>query len=524
MRKGLRSRIFRRFAAGLICGTVGISAFGWAWAGDLPRLDGANRSSAAGAVQQGGYTTSAAVKPGAVRQTSGYVNYAGAYDPAVPPPPAPGVQNNDPGMPAQPGPGPQVNVAAPEEPAEEEGPWGLTDLFTDACGQNWWKENGWKMGGSIVQSYTFNFNSPNDKFNGPVTGLDRSNEYQLNQSYFYLEKATKTDECKDWDLGGRVDLLYGTNYRWTTSAGFEDTWDFNTDRSFYGLAIPQLYAEVAYKDTKTKIGHWYSPVGYFVVDTTQNFFNTLPYTFQYGEPFTHWGFITSTSLTDRLDVSAGMMAGWDNLDGSGTGSDSAGFVGTWTYKLSDDSTLAYVGCLSNEFNNNFTGVGSRMSTRYMQTLVYQTKLNECWRYVFQTDFGTQNDTNDFSGTRDIGTARWYGINQYLFYKQNKCWEWGVNAEWFRDEGGFRVGSALPTATTPGSQVRGLPGDRFGYAGNFFQVTVGPKWTPNDNLFVRPNLRFDWFDGDSVNPGARQPFDDGNKDTQVILGLDVGITY
>ena len=58
-------------------------------------------------------------------------------------------------------------------------------------------------------------------------------------------------------------------------------------------ALPQFYAEVAYNDLKVKIGHFYAPVGYEVVPTTGNFFPSLPYTFQYGEPFTHTGVLAT---------------------------------------------------------------------------------------------------------------------------------------------------------------------------------------------------------------------------------------
>ena len=103
-------------------------------------------------------------------------------------------------------------------------------------------------------------------------------------------------------------------------------------------------------------------------------------------------------------------------------------------------------------------------------------------------------------------------------------QWVGNFEWFRDENGYRVGALLPTLTTPGSQVRGLPGTRYGYAGNFYQFTVGPRWSPTKNLYVRPNLRFDWYSGDNLNPDQSQPFGDGDKSSQAILGTDVGFTY
>ena len=108
---------------------------------------------------------------------------------------------------------------------------------------------------------------------------------------------------------------------------------------------------------------------------------------------------------------------------------------------------------------------------------------------------------------------------------NDCWSFGGNFEWFRDEEGFRVGGFLPnTFAVPGSQVRGLSTARSGYRGNFFQITLGPKWTPTKNVLIRPNLRFDWFDGEIDNAGGLKPFDDGLKNAQTIFATDFSILF
>ena len=86
-------------------------------------------------------------------------------------------------------------------------------------------------GGWLAQGYTWNPYRPVDKFNGPMTWMDRANEYQLNELYWYFGKAADTGGC-GFDYGYRVDLLYGTNYRWDTAAGLETDWNSG---QFYGL-------------------------------------------------------------------------------------------------------------------------------------------------------------------------------------------------------------------------------------------------------------------------------------------------
>ncbi len=377
------------------------------------------------------------------------------------------------------------------------------------------------VAGWLAQSFTVNPAGPSDRWNGPVTWNDRSNDYQLNQLYLYGERATDTGG-DGWDLGGRVDALYGTDHRFTTATGLENFGDgtpkWNSGR-FYGLVLPQFYMEAAYNDLKVKMGHWYSPVGYEVVPTTGNFFTTLPYTFQYGEPFTHTGVLATYTLTDKWTVGGGFQHGWDNFDN--TGNPNLGFIGTVSRSFDSGGSVAMVFVQSNEL----VGSGA-FRQRYLQTFVFQQPLNDDWSYVGQSDLGIQNDALD--PTVNNGMGRWYGLNQYLFYKASDTLTWGLRAEWFRDEGGTRVGGFLQP--TPTGQERGLPGPAFGnlqrtgYDGSFYQITFGPNWKPNGNLVVRPNVRWDWFSGKANNPAGLRPYNDGVSNSQFLFAVDAIVTF
>ncbi len=401
--------------------------------------------------------------------------------------------------------------AAAEEEADT--PWELTDLFTKSCGSNWLKDNGFSLRGNMAQSFTFNFAGPTDRFNGPVTWADRSNEYQLNQIYTTFERVTNTEE-KFFDIGGRVDLLYGTNARFVQAYGLDEEWI--TNRSFYGLVMPQMYGEVATGSIKTKVGRFFSPVGYFGVNTADNFFYTLPYTFQYGEPFTHTGIFSSWS-GDKLSLGAGLIRGWDNWNGQNAfASQGVGFLGTAGYTFDSGASVSFVWVYSNEANQNaLTDGAQQTSPRFLQTFVFQQPIGDKLTYVFQSDFGDQQ-----KALTTGKSAQWYGINQYLLYDLTDTLTFGTNFEWFQDDDGYRVGGFLPL--TGNSSYRGLPTNRIGYEGAFYQLTTGFRWNPIANLSVRPNLRFDWFGGESNN-GPR-PFDDGTRNTQVLLGTDVIIRF
>ena len=61
------------------------------------------------------------------------------------------------------------------------------------------KENGIEVGGWINAGITYNTNNPANRFNGPVTFADRSNEFQVNQLNLFMERAVAT-EGKAWDF------------------------------------------------------------------------------------------------------------------------------------------------------------------------------------------------------------------------------------------------------------------------------------------------------------------------------------
>jgi hypothetical protein len=387
-------------------------------------------------------------------------------------------------------------------------------LHQPHCEDSQWSAAGW-----LAQGIVWNPYSPNDRFNGPMTWNDRANDYQMNELFYYVGRAAKTDQCC-WDWGARVDMLYGTSYRWNTSAGFETHWGNGT---FYGLCVPQAYVQGGYNGWDIKAGRWYSPVGYYVIGTANNFFATLPYTFQYGEPFTHTGVIATKKISDELTLGGAVTHGWDDTDN--TGNPHAGGLITASWTIDEQRSLAYVGVIGNEPNLSgvnawshptpLSGPGTQGYTgRYLQTLVYSNKFSDDVMGVLQSDFGTQHDAVLDPGGNPR-TAKWYGLNSYLYWNMTCRCQWGLNGEWFRDQGGFRVGQVLPSFGSP--NARGLA--RSGFDGSFYRLMFGPRYYFTPNIYGRVALAADWYDG-KRNAGGQLPFDDGIRTHQQVVVFDL----
>jgi hypothetical protein len=367
------------------------------------------------------------------------------------------------------------------------------------------KECGWNIYGFVAAGAATNDDS--SFFNGPTTFADHSDFY-MNQLYWITEKNTCNDGC-GWGWGGRMDILYGSDYIFTQATGLElrDDGSQHWNSDTYGVAIPQLYGEVAYNNLGVKVGHFYTPIGYEVVPATGNFFYTHAYTMQYGEPFTHTGALATWSRTEGNSLVLGFVNGWDHFDRQNdTGALIAGF--TWTNGCRLSASL--MGIMSPNEPKNALITDQLQTNRDMYSLVLNFQATERLQYVFQHDMGYQRDGSVF--TDGATSAEWYGINQYLFYTINDCWKAGARFEWFRDDDGARVGGVRP----------GNPLSPGGFAGNFYDIALGLNWTPHANVLVRPEVRWDWYDGDIL-AGANGPFDTDNfpgDDEQMLAALDV----
>jgi hypothetical protein len=373
-------------------------------------------------------------------------------------------------------------------------------------GQDWFlfgegdrsRVSGWLDGGFVG-----NFGVPPSKFNGPYNAVDRANEAMMNQVYFIAERTLPTDGSNG--IGYRTDLLYGEDFPLAMSLGWETNpgpQDWNSGE-YYGLAIPQLYAEIGNHDISLKLGHFYTIVGYEGVPAVGNFFYQKSYSYQFAGPFNHWGGLVNWRASDNVEVDAGLVNGWNGL--ASPYSD-ANFLGRVRAKNDDNTFATSFAIVSGNEGNDFSPLfqpapplTSANRTRY--SLLFELRPSDNVEYVFHQWLGTQA-----KGLADGGTALWTGIDQYLYYRMSKTWLWGARFEWFQDTDGTRVGLNRP------SNPNHVP-----LPGNYYSLTVGPNWVPTGNFLMRPCFRWDFFGGPT---GPRRAYNDGVSNQQTMLGFDM----
>jgi Putative beta-barrel porin-2, OmpL-like. bbp2 len=417
----------------------------------------------------------------------------------------------------------------------------LLEAMGDPNDTSFMKNSGLKVGGWLNAGVTYNGNNPSNNFNGPVTFGDRSAEPQINQLNLFIQRAVAT-EGDDWDIGGRFDLMFGTDSIFTQAYGVpafdvntgrpldRGSWDLNflgrNDNRFYDFALPQAYAEFYVpvgNGLNIKAGHFYTPIGYETVPAPDNFFYTHAYTMQYGEPFTHTGVMGNYTINDNFAVMGGVI----------TGSATGGWDGGWDKQLGNWSGLMGATWTSNDKNTSFNASGTYGGTSEQSSqdwafysLVLKHNITEKFHMMLQHDHGYADKIVG------IGDAEWYGINSHFTYDVLDNLTAGIRAEWFRDQKGFRVCSpgrvAAATYATPTGTANSFAGNGQSAgctAGSYYGITAGVNWKPVKWLNIRPNVRYDWVDATTF-AGAgptRGPFGDGNDD-QFLFSTDFNINF
>ena len=360
------------------------------------------------------------------------------------------------------------------------------------------QSRGIMIGGWLQQGITFNGTHPASGFNGPVGTNDWDSEYQMNQLWLYITRPVDTGGY-GWDIGGHIDLIYGTDGRFGINHGLEDR--INSLSNSYGLVIPQMYLEVAVNRLSVKLGHFAGILDYEAVPAIANPFYSHSLCYAFTVPQLVTGVMADYMLTDQFSIQAGFHRGWMKFEDNNDRLDV--MAGVKWESFDQRTSLAY-------------GISSGPQypaddqNRFVYSFVVKHQFTERFQYILVHNLGNEDDSAP--GGRD---AEWYGLNQYFLYTINPRWSANLRFEWLRDDDGVIV-RGPPAALG----IRAWPG--YGYAGDFYELTCGLSWRPHPNIVVRPECRWDWYNGLAGPVGL--PYDDGGSDDQFTFGVDAIVTF
>lgn len=327
-------------------------------------------------------------------------------------------------------------LASADEALEEVG-----FLNDQLLGAEFSEQTGPFVAGWIDQGFTWNPDSPADRFNGYVINNDRANEYQLNQCFLTLQRDAD-QESAHVSFGARTDMLYGTDAYLFQALGWDDSTVSDEDSRFYKLAIPQCYGEVYMpigNGLLVTVGKWSSLIGYEYGLGSRDFFYSHSLAFNF-TPYTHTGVFATYALTDQWEVSQGFHRGADLVEDN---NNNLSYIGctTWTAP-SEDWSLYFALTAGPEQDEradwqDLDGApgpdapGENLN-QVISTLTFSTTLTERFDLALNQDLFFQ-EGNDSAG---LEQSEAYGGSAYLTYEVGPAWSWGARLEIIRDDDGF----------------------------------------------------------------------------------------
>jgi hypothetical protein len=321
---------------------------------------------------------------------------------------------------------------------------------------------------------------------GRVFDIDNE-EVDLNQFDLTIERTVDVTQ-KKWDVGARMEWIYGEDAGLIHSNGLFDWYD--------GPRSPELQLDLnqAYVDVAVPVGNglllrggkMVTHMGYETINPTSNPLFSRSILFGFAIPFTHTGVMGFYNVNDKLSVMLGFSRGWEqSLEDN---NDALDYLGQIKYVF-NDKTTGYL--------NLVTGpeqAGNASDYRTVLDVILSHTASDTLTLAVNGDWGFESD-----GGADGSDAQWFGLAGYAIQKMNDRVSVNGRVEWFDDNDAARgIGTTVYEGTI-GLGITPFPNDKL--------------WS---NLRLRPELRWDY--------GNDPIFDGGTEHNQITAAIDAIFTF
>jgi hypothetical protein len=381
----------------------------------------------------------------------------------------------------------------------------LMQAIYDGPNGKWWKESGlnfygWEdFSGNLSTSHNVSPKGtvPGPNANFPLVYDLRPNRLEENQFAVFFEKTPDEFQTDHVDWGFRLMSVYGLDYRYMISRGFLDS-QLLKHNNYAGFDSPMLYANIyvpyVAQGMNICVGRIISEADIEAQLAPNNLMSS--HSLLYGfDPYTQWGVFTTTKLSDRWTVQAGIAAGNDVAPWqSDQGREATGTVMIqWQSANGKDSF--YGG--ANAFNNGRFGYNNIQ--QYVGTFTH--KFNEKWWTSHETWYMYEHHAtvgptpqvpfqNAFYPVKPGYAPEWATLN-YVMYRTGPSTFLTLRNECFDD----------------------IVGQRTGINTIYTEHALGLTWWPNKVLTVRPEIRFD-------HSYAKKAYDNSTRHSQATAQFDV----
>ena len=328
---------------------------------------------------------------------------------------------------------------------------------------------GLKIGGMIVASYLYDFNDPDSRLVS-LRSLDR-NHNTFSLDLFQLQVSREPGEngvgfltkvnfgkvaermAADWDGDGSV----GNVSEEQNSIELQDA---VITYNFPGL--PEL---------GFKAGKFVTPIGAEVIESPLNFNISRSLAFSWAIPFTHTGAMATFKPSDMVNMSLGLVNGWDNVIDS---NDGKSVLGSIAIAPAEQFSLSLNGIYGAEQADRGD------SKRGLADVVMTIKPVDVFTLSLNYDYGNESALD---GVR--GNAEWNAFSGIAAIDLPDAFAvpigFAVRGEYFDDSDGTRLPNGLVDST---------PTFATGLYQNAWEVTATFKVVLTEGLMFRTEYRYD----------------------------------
>jgi len=381
--------------------------------------------------------------------------------------------------------------------------------------------------GFVEGGYTYNHRHNTSNVGGIIIpgpfNHEFGNHFMLNQVDLRFERLV---DGKKWDVGGMVEVMYGSDAARIHSSGMgfngsdptdnnrpndpkavanlDPIWQFDVTQAYIDIGIP------VGNGLKIRAGKFVTLLSYETIDPRNNPFYSHSYLFSM-VPFTQTGILGFYTINDQFSVAGGFTRGWNETLEDG-GSCAIDFLGQVNYKINSQWGLTV---------NLSVGPQNGADTSHYRTAIdpiVTFKATDKLSFAAETLYVYDGGRNG-SGSVTHAYGDTWGIALYGSYIVNDFVTANVRLEKAHFDtsiGGLNVGEAAL-----GSSSFSAFGRNTVFNTNFYAITLGTTITPfpkdpiGKNLSVRPEVRYDYCEDHVFGNGTNDRFKD-----QLTFGADV----
>ena len=390
---------------------------------------------------------------------------------------------------------------------------------------SWWDTL--TITGHVEAGITGNGDNPADGINFGHLFTDKANEPLLNQAMLTIQRPLDP-KATGYDFGFKFQSMFGSDARYTHFLGeFDESINGRTQFDIVEAHALFHLPWLTSGGVDLKVGQYVTLEGAEVIYAPDNLLYSHSYIFNFGIPFKHTGFMTTTHVNPVLDIYAGLDTGVNTTFGNsfncftcGDNNTAVAFHGGIGLNLLDGALTILGSTHIGPENPNVSsvvlaGVNPNSALRSLNDITAVWKVNDKFTLI-----------TDLNYIRDDGfNATGGGVAQYFAYTINDWLKLVGRGEIWRDNNGFFVGSfpgnldfvkfehGDPTAIAFG-------GGATTYGALTLGLNIKPPGVPPtfDGLVIRPEIRYDT----SLN--GTTPFGAGTKSSQFTFGGDIIIPF